>query len=183
MERSGPNSTVHLAHTADLDPGSLKAIRALLDNAFGGDIDEHDYEHALGGLHAMVCEEGELVGHGSVIQRRLVHQGRALRTGYVEAVAVRRDRHRRGYGAMAMAALERIIREAYDLGALGANDEGAGFYAARGWKQWQGRSWALTPDGVVRTAEEDDGIYVLQVGAPLHLDGDLTCDWRDGSVW
>jgi aminoglycoside 2'-N-acetyltransferase I len=35
----------------------------------------------------------------------------------------------------------------------------------------------------VRTPDEDDGIYVLEAADELDLDGDLTCDWRDGDVW
>jgi aminoglycoside 2'-N-acetyltransferase I len=31
---------------------------------------------------------------------------------------------------------------------------------------------------------EDDGcLYVLELAVPLDLDGELTCDWRDGDVW
>jgi aminoglycoside 2'-N-acetyltransferase I len=144
---------------------------------------EHDWEHALGGVHALAYEDGELVGHASVVQRRLLHAGRALRTGYVEGVAVRADHRRRGLGGALMAELERVIRGAYELGALGATDDAAALYAGRGWQRWQGPTFALTPEGVVRTAEEDDGVYVLPVSAALDLSGPLTCDLRDGSAW
>jgi aminoglycoside 2'-N-acetyltransferase I len=144
---------------------------------------EHDWEHTLGGVHALVWEDDELIGHASVVQRRLLHGGRALRTGYVEGVAVRADRRRRGHGAAMMDALERVIRSAYELGALGATDEAADFYAARGWQQWHGPTSALTPDGVVRTPKDDGGVYVYPVSAELDLSGELTCDWRDGEVW
>jgi aminoglycoside 2'-N-acetyltransferase I len=174
---------VRTAHTADLDRATLEAAHALLDAAFAGDFDEHDWEHALGGIHALVWEGDELVAHGSVIQRRLLHGGRALRTGYVEAVAVNADRRGRGHGAAVMAALEPVIRRAYDLGALGASDIGARLYVARGWQQWQGPTWALTPTGLRRTKDEDGGVYVLPGAAPLDLSGDLACDWRDGDVW
>ena len=82
-----------------------------------------------------------------------------------------------------MAALERVVRGAYELGALGASDEAADFYAARGWQVWRGPSWAFTPDGIRRTADEDGSLYVLPGAVPLDLDGDLICDWRDGDVW
>ena len=82
-----------------------------------------------------------------------------------------------------MDALERVVRSAYDLGALGATDEAADFYAARGWRLWQGPSSALTPTGIQRTEEDDGGIYVLPVTVPLDVTGELTCDWRDGDVW
>jgi len=171
------------AHTADLDPVTLQAARALLEEVFDGDLAETDWEHALGGVHALVWDGPALIGHGSVIQRRLLHQGRALRAGYVEAVAVRADRQGQGHGAALMGALERVLRGAYDLGALGSSAEGAGFYAARGWKLWQGPSSALTPDGIRRTSAEDGCLYVFELAVPLDLSRELTCDWRDGDVW
>ena len=171
------------AHTADLDPAAVTAARALLDEAFNGEVTEADWEHALGGMHALVWDGPELIGHGCVIQRRLLHQGRALRAGYVEAVAVRPDRQGQGHGATLMGALERVLRGAYDLGALGSTEEGAGFYAARGWKRWQGSSSALTPAGIRPTPDDDGCLYVFELAVPLDLSGELTCDWRDGDVW
>lgn len=173
---------VRIVHTAELDAASGSAARALLDDVFD-DMTDQDWEHALGGVHALVWEGAELVGHASLIQRRLLHGGRALRTGYVEGVGVRADRRRRGYGAAMMEALERVARGAYDMGALGATDGAAAFYASRGWRLWLGPSSTLTPTGVQRTEDEDGGIYVLPLGVPLDLSGELTCDWRDGDVW
>jgi aminoglycoside 2'-N-acetyltransferase I len=170
------------AHTADLDAATRKAARALLDDVFD-DMTDGDWEHALGGMHALVWEGAELIGHASVIQRRLLNGGRALRTGYVEAVGVRADRRGRGHGAAMMDALERVVRGAYELGALGATDAGAAFYVARGWRLWQGPCSALTPAGIKRTEEEDGCIYVLPVDVPLDLSSELTCDWRDGDPW
>ncbi len=57
------------------------------------------------------------------------------------------------------------------------------FYSARGWRRWEGPTCALTPDGVVRTPDEDGGVFVLPGDVPLDLSGTLTCDWRDGDVW
>ena len=173
---------VRTAHTADLDTVTLEAARALLYEVFD-DMAEDDWEHALGGVHALVQEGTELIGHASLIQRRLLYGGRALRTGYVEGVGVRSDRRGRGYGATMMDALERVIRGAYDLGALGATDEAAGFYASRGWKLWQGPTSALTPTGIERTEDADGAVFVFAMTVPLDLLGELTCDWRDGDVW
>jgi len=151
---------------------------------FGADMSDEDWDHALGGVHALAWEEGALIGHASVVQRRLLYNGRALRTGYVESVAVRPDRRRRGVGAALMNELERVIRAAYELGALGATEEGAALYRSRGWRPWEGETWALTPTGPVRTEAEDGGIYVLEVpGVELDLRARLTCDWRDGDPW
>jgi aminoglycoside 2'-N-acetyltransferase I len=174
---------VRIAHTADLDGAILEAARTLLDAVFEGDMTDHDWEHAVGGLHALVWEGDQLIGHASVIQRRLLHGRRALRAGYVEAVGVRADRRGRGHGALMMDSLERVVRGAYDVGALGATDEAAGFYAARGWRRWQGPTSALTPTGIRRTEEQDGSVYVLPVDLPLDRSGELICDWRDGDVW
>jgi aminoglycoside 2'-N-acetyltransferase I len=174
---------VRTAHTADLAPETLAAVRALLVQVFEGDFTDHDWEHALGGVHALVWEDDVLVAHGSVVQRRLLHGGRALRAGYVEGVGVRADRRRQGHGAAVMRALERVVSGAYDLGALGITEAAAEFYAALGWEPWRGPTSALTPAGIVRTEHEDGGIYVLRVAEPLDLDAELTCDWRDGEVW
>ena len=171
------------AHTADLDPATIRAARGLLDEAFHGEATEADWEHALGGVHALVWDGPVLIGHGSVIQRRLLHQGRALRAGYVEAVAVHPGRQGEGHGATLMGALEQVLRGAYDLGALGSTEEGAGFYAARGWKLWRGPSSALTPAGIRPTPDADGCLYVFELAVPLDLAGELTCDWRDGDVW
>jgi aminoglycoside 2'-N-acetyltransferase I len=175
-------SQLRTAHTADLDAATLRAGRALLYDVFD-DMTDEDWEHALGGMHALVWEGSELIGHASLIQRRLLCGGRALRAGYVEAVAVRADRRRRGHGAAMMAALEQVLRGAYDIGALGATDEGAVFYASRGWQLWQGPTSALTPTGIQRTPDEDGFVFVLELAVPLDLSGELTCDWRDGDVW
>jgi aminoglycoside 2'-N-acetyltransferase I len=170
------------AHTADLDAGARSAIRGLMDAVFGT-VSDDTFDNVLGGVHALILEDGELIGHGSVVQRRLLYGGRALRTGYVEGVAVRADRRRQGHGVALMAALERVIRSAYQLGALGASTEGGLLYAAHGWQLWRGPSSALTPDGVKRTADKDGIIYVLPGSVPLDVSAELTCDWRPGSLW
>src|SRR5215207_457726 len=120
--------SVRVARTAQLDPGTLAAARSLLYAVFD-DMTEADWEHSLGGIHALAYDGAELVGHAAVIQRRLLHGGRALRAGYVEGVAVRADRRRQGHASAMMEALERVIREAYDLGALGTSDEAKVFYS------------------------------------------------------
>ncbi|MDP1850696.1 MAG: GNAT family N-acetyltransferase [Solirubrobacteraceae bacterium] len=171
------------AHTAYVEPVVLRAARALLDDVFCGEMTDDDWEHALGGIHALAWEDDVLIGHASVIQRRLWLGGRALRTGYVEGVGVRADRRRRGVAAALLDEIERVIRGAYDLGALGSTDMAMGFYAARGWQLWQGPSSALTPRGIERTPDDDGGIYVLPVSVELDLTAEITADWRDADVW
>ena len=176
-------SEPQIVHTAELDAGTLAAARALLDDAFAGHFGDHEWEHSLGGMHALVWDGEELVGHGAVVQRRLLHRGVALRTGYVEGVGVRADHRRRGHAGALMGALEAIVRGAYDLGALAATDAAAPLYAARGWQLWRGPLSALTPAGVTRTPQEEGAVHVLPCAAALDLHAELTCDWRDGDVW
>jgi aminoglycoside 2'-N-acetyltransferase I len=171
-----------IAHTADLGAAEKAAIRSLMDAVFDG-VSDDTFDNVLGGMHALIFSGGELIGHGSVVQRRMLHGGRAMRTGYIEGVAVRADRRRQGHGARLMAPLEDIVRSAYDLGALGASPDGARLYASRGWQRWCGPTSAMTPDGTRPTPGTDDVIYVLPVSVPVDVSGELTCDFRPGSLW
>jgi aminoglycoside 2'-N-acetyltransferase I len=174
---------LRVLHTAELDATTVAEARALLRDAFEGDWTDTDWEHSLGGLHVVVREEGRLVGHASLVARRLLHAGRSLRAGYVEAVAVRADRRRQGIGDRLMDHVERLVRSAYDLGALSTTDLAEPFYANRGWQQWRGPTSVVAPGGIRRTPEDDGGVYVLPVSLPLDLEGALACDWREGDVW
>src|SRR5258706_13203963 len=136
---------VQTVHTADLEAATLVAARALLDGVFD-DMSDEDWEHSLGGIHALVWEDDELIGHASVIQRRLLHGGRALRAGYIEGVGVRADRRRRGYGSAMMEELERVGGGAYDLGALGATGGAGALYFAPGGERGGGPHPRATPN-------------------------------------
>ncbi|MFK4223222.1 GNAT family N-acetyltransferase [Streptomyces sp. NPDC019890] len=172
------------AHTFELSPAELLQIRTLLTDAFDGDFSDEDFDHGLGGVHALVYEDGEPVAHGSVIQRRVIHRGRSLRIGYVEAVAVRADRRRRGLGSRVLDSLEQVIDGAYEFGALSASDDGAELYRARGWQLWRGRIEGLGPNGVVHLPDEEDSTYLRSAAArPLPKPpAALLFDWRDGDV-
>ena len=173
---------LRVAHTADLAPDTLAAVRALLKGVFD-DFDDTGWAHSLGGMHVIALADGAPIGHASVVQRQLLYQGRALRTGYVEGVAVRADRRRRGVGDALMASVDRIVRGGYELGALSSSAVAVPLYTGRGWQLWQGKSSAMTPNGVRPTEDDDGGIYVLPVSVELDLSAELTCDWRDGEVW
>lgn len=173
------------AHTADLDERAQSEIRAFLDEAFTGELTAEDWDHTIGGVHVLLREDGELMGHAAVVQRRLVVSGVGLRTGYVEAVAVRSDRRRSGFGSQLMSSVEDVLHAAYGLGALSASEPAARLYVQRGWRRWDGPTWTLSPDGPVRTEEEDGGVFVLPTPTSPELDltGPIACDWRPGDVW
>lgn len=173
--------TARLIHTADLDSETRHAARELLIEAFEGEFTEEDWEHCLGGMHALIWYHGTLIAHAAVIQRRLLHQGRAIRTGYVEGVAVDSDWRGNGLGRAIMDAAEQVLRGAYELGALSADDEVAAFYRARGWVPCLGTTPVATADGIVPAA--DEGVHVLPMSSGVDPSGSLTCDWRGGDAW
>ncbi|CAL9585327.1 GNAT family N-acetyltransferase [Streptomyces sp. enrichment culture] len=172
---------VRTAHTARLTPAELSAVRGLLHDAFDGDFGDDDWDHTLGGMHALVHDGHGLAAHGAVVMRRARYRRRWLRVGYVEGVAVRRDVRRRGLGGAVMGALEEIVVRAYDVGALSASDDGAALYTARGWRAWPGRIHALGPDGDVRLPDEEGSTYLWPALA-ADPGEELLFDWRDGDV-
>ncbi|MEY4582043.1 MAG: hypothetical protein RL701_6746 [Pseudomonadota bacterium] len=180
---AAPKLTIE--HTATLSQDVLANVRHLLDSVFAGDFTDDDWDHALGGLHVLAWQDHELIGHASVVQRQLMVEGRALRTGYVEALGVQERWQRRGVGARIMQELQRVIRQTYRLGALSSADEARELYEHCGWLRWRGATFALTPEGLTRTADEDGGIYVLRCDctSSLAVTADLVCDFRAGDLW
>jgi aminoglycoside 2'-N-acetyltransferase I len=166
--------------TAFLTESELAEIRALADAAFD-EFTDADWNHCLGGLHAVVRVDGRIVAHGAVVQRRLYLGDRTLRCGYVEAIAVHADHRRQGLGHRIMEALEEHAK-AYEVMALAASEVGALLYTSRGWTLWRGPSSTLGPDGARPTPEDDGSIHVLG-GTDLDLDAPITCDLRDGDQW
>ncbi|WP_328350193.1 GNAT family N-acetyltransferase [Mycobacterium sp. NBC_00419] len=177
--------TARLIHTSDLDNDTRQQAHLLLTEAFGGSAEftDSDWEHALGGMHAVIVNRGALIAHASVVQRRLLYQGTALRCGYVEAVAVREDWRGQGLGHAVMDAIEQVIRGAYQVGALSASPAGEKIYRPRGWLQWQGPTSAIAPTGPIRTPDDDGSVFVLPVELNMDPTAELACDWRDGDVW
>jgi aminoglycoside 2'-N-acetyltransferase I len=174
---------LRLARTAELDVTELRHARELLELSFEGDFSDQDWEHALGGVHVLASRGGMLVGHGSLVERRLLYAGLELRAGYVEALAVHPDQRRRGIAQRIMDVLEGEIARAFELGALSASDAAAALYRQRGWLPWTGSLSAMSLQGITPTPEEQGGVFVLSVGRQLDLGEALTIDYRDGDVW
>ncbi|MGH3555882.1 MAG: GNAT family N-acetyltransferase [Mycobacterium sp.] len=175
--------TARLVHTADLEGEARQRAYEMVTDAFAGEFTDADWDHALGGMHALIWHRGAIIAHGAVVQRRLLYRGAALRCGYVEAVAVREDWRGQGLAIAILDACEQVIRGGYQLGALSSTDRGRRLYTVRGWLPWCGPTSVLAPTGSTRTPEEDGSVFVLPVGISLDTSADLTCDWREGDVW
>ena len=173
-------------HTEDLEPPELRAIRTVMDTAFGtGDeaFNDEDWAHALGGQHFVLDLDGQIVSHASVVERMLEIGGRPYRTGYVEAVATTLTLQGQGHGSIVMDAATEHIHETFELGALGTGRHA--FYQRLGWQTWLGPAFVRAPDGEQRTPDDEGYILVLRTptSTPFELTQPISCDWRPGNVW
>lgn len=175
--------TARLVHTADLDGDTRSDAHRMVTEAFGGRFTDEDWQHALGGMHALIWRHGALIAHGAVVQRRLLHRGDSLRCGYLEAIAVREDCRGQGLAAAVLDACEQVVRGAYQLGALSAAGPSARLYTTRAWLPWRGPTSVLSPSGPARTPGRDGTVFVLPVDIEIDTAAELTCDWRGGEVW
>jgi aminoglycoside 2'-N-acetyltransferase I len=177
---------LRLLTTPELTDEEARAVRALMDSAFGTGEDafaHDDWEHALGGVHALLTDGRDVVAHASVVERRLEIGGRPFRTGYVEAVATAPGLQGRGHGSRVMEAIDDHIGASFQLGALGTGRHA--FYERLGWETWRGPMFVRTPGGLERTPDEEGYLLVLRVPAspPLDSTEPISCEWRAGDVW
>ena len=93
----------------------------------------------------MLDVDGEIVAHAAVVERELWMDDRPLRTGYVEAVATTPERQGQGLGSLVMGEVNAIVRDGFELGALGTGSNG--FYERLGWVTWLGPTFVRTADG------------------------------------
>jgi aminoglycoside 2'-N-acetyltransferase I len=168
--------------TGELSADELRGLRSLMDASFAS-FDDDDWVHALGGIHVIVEKADVPVSHAAVVERVLGVDGRMLRTGYVEAVCTALAHRGRGHASAVMREVGHVIRERYELGALGTGIHG--FYARFGWERWEGPTSVRTVSGREPTPKNDGGIMILRTAATERLDlrGGLSCEWRAGSVW
>ncbi|WP_229686226.1 GNAT family N-acetyltransferase [Longimycelium tulufanense] len=171
--------------TEDLTPKETAALRGLLDDVFEDDFSQEDWDHTLGGWHFVISEKEQPIAHASVVERVLTSRRRRYRTGYVEGVGVREDARGCGHGRAVMTAASEYIRDNFELGALGATEEGARLYQSLGWQRVLGPTLAEIDGKPQRTPDEDGYIFVLLTPCtgPFDLQAPLMCDWRTGDVW
>jgi aminoglycoside 2'-N-acetyltransferase I len=174
-------------HASDeLSPEEVSALRELFDAAWADDSEvftDEDWEHALGGFHFILEDEGEIVAHASVVQRELHTNALHLATGYVEAVATSPGRQRRGHGSALMKEVDDYIDRTFQLGALDTGHPA--FYERLGWLLWKGPTFVRTDSGLLRTPEEDGSVLVRLTPTTPRLDllAPISCDWRPGDAW
>ncbi len=178
--------TVRLARTAELSEAEVAALRELVWGAFADDPEgftEEDWQHGLGGMHFILEEGGEFLAHASVVERELQAGEERLRTGYVEAVATRKDLQGRGHGSAVMREVGEYIDERFPFGALDTGVQT--FYERLSWVTWTGPTFVRTEAGLVRTAEDDGNVMVRLTPSSPELDfsAPISCEWRSGDVW
>jgi aminoglycoside 2'-N-acetyltransferase I len=178
--------TVRRATTGELAPREIEVLGRMMAAAWesnDGTFTDSDWEHGTCGIHVLVEEGGEILSHGSVVERTLEIDGVAVRTGYVEAVATWPEHQRRGYASLVMQEIDDIIRSQYSLGGL--STPVPEFYERLGWELWRGPTFVRTPNGTERTPDDDGGIMILRTpgSPPLELTASIACEWRNGDVW
>ena len=178
-----PTTILHVTPSESLSPASRRALRSMLDTAYDGDFSDHDWAHALGGLHVWIEGSAGPVSHASVVPRTMVVGSRQCRVGYVEAVATEASSRQRGLATVVMRRIGDLIRERYELGVLSTG--APGFYERLGWQRWRGPSFVMTTAGREPTPDDDGGLMALlgRLPATVDLDEAIVADWRPGDVW
>jgi aminoglycoside 2'-N-acetyltransferase I len=178
-------ASLRVVRSAALQPSEWSALTDLCVAAFDEPWDSY-WDDIGPGVHVLAEDPDRgIVGHAAIVDRLLYPGQATLRSGYVEAVAVWPDLHGGGVGTGVMEAIDRLIDDGYELGALGTGRHS--FYARLGWVVWQGPTWIRNRDGArERSAAEDGDIMVRftpQTPAGLDLKLPIAVDWRPGEVW
>ena len=178
------SSDVVLCEAADVSAARLLAIRQMLDAAFDGRFNDDDWDHSLGGTHAMIVDGEHVLAHASVVPRTIAVGTRAVRVGYVEGVGVAPALHGQGLGSAVIVAINGVIGDRFELGMLSTGEWK--FYERLGWERWRGPTWTVHHDGRrERTADEDDGIMAYRTERSIDLGASaaITCEHRAGDCW
>ncbi len=167
-----------------IDRNTRSALRSLWHNAFGDSFTEDDADHAYGGVHVLARDEAELVGHASVVPRRIrFGDGPWLDVGYVEAVSTAPERQGEGLGRATMQRLRQEIAERWPVAML-STGRATGFYERLGWERWRGTSYTSTSAGEVPD-DEHGGLMILRLDPSVvpDLTVSVTCEDRPGDAW
>lgn len=166
-----------------LDARAREELRGLWARAFGDRFDDHDADHAFGGVHVLARDSGQLVAHASAVPRSLRFGDLPWRTvGYVEAVATDPARQREGVGRSVMVRLQEEIVARWPV-ALLSTGRATAFYESLGWERWLGVSYTLVGTEAVLDGEHG-GLMVFHAGGSrLDRTVPVTCRDRAGDAW
>jgi aminoglycoside 2'-N-acetyltransferase I len=170
--------------SSQVDATTDRDLRGLWSRAFGDRFSEDDADHAFGGVHVLARDGDRLVGHASVVPRRIRFGDEPWRTvGYVEAVAVDPDLQGQGIGRRLMQCLQVEFADRWPV-ALLSTGRARAFYASLGWERWRGLSYTRTASGEVPDGEHG-GLMVLRADPSVvpDLSVDVTCEDRSGDAW
>lgn len=167
-----------------LDEAARADLRRLWSRAFGDRFDDHDADHAYGGVHVLARDGRQLIGHASAVPRSIRFGDQPWRTvAYVEAVATDPVRQGEGIGRQVMERLHDEIASRWEVAML-STGRATGFYEHLGWQRWQGLSYTETEAGVVLDGEHG-GLMAFIPHPATVMDCTLavTCQDRTGDAW
>ena len=178
-------TALRIVRSAELTPSEWLVLTNLCVAAFNEPWDTY-WEDIGPGVHVLAEDAARgIVGHAAIVDRLLYPGETTLRSGYVEAVAVWPDLQAGGIGTEVMTAIDRLIDDRYELGALGTGRHS--FYARLGWVVWQGPTWIRNRDGALERSVSEDGDIMVRATPRTPPDLDVTLpiavDWRPGEVW
>ncbi len=178
---------VQTASTDQLSAERFAEIDALCESAFGFPFAQV-WERVGQGIHVTAEVGGRIVAHAMLVDRRIyigVELDTALDAAYIENVATHPEAQGRGHATAVMDEVGRIVREEYEIGALGTRDQG--FYRRLGWSVWGGATHVRTPDGErLRTPGSDGEVMVLptpRTPPGISFEEPIAIDWRPGQPW
>jgi aminoglycoside 2'-N-acetyltransferase I len=178
------SASLRVVATDALEERERGDLAALFQAAWpDGTFSARDWDHMLGGHHVVLERDGAVVSHAAVVPRTLWVGDRAIASGYVEAMATRPERQGHGFGTEVLRAVNDLVRDTYDLGALCTGSQA--FYARLGWEPWSGPLAVRARDGDVPTPDEDGNVMILRTPRTgrLAIRATLRCPWRPGDVW
>lgn len=180
-----PVAALSVVSSDQIDAPTRLEARALWDRAFGDRFNDHDADHAFGGVHVLAQDGDRLIGHASAVPRRLrFGDGPWRSVGYVEAVAVDPVHQGRGIGRAVMRALHVEIAARWPVAVL-STGRARSFYASLGWESWEGLSYTQASPTSVYADSEHGGLMILRIDPYLvpDLSVDVTCEDRPGDAW
>ena len=167
-----------------VDATTRAELRDLWARAFGDRFDDHDAEHAYGGVHVLAYDGERVVGHASAVPREIRFGDAPWRTvGYVEAVATAPARQCQGVGTALMTRLHDEIAARWPV-ALLSTGRATAFYERLGWQRWRGLSLTETTSGVVADGEHGGlMVWCADPSVGVEVTSSVTCRDRPGDAW